>query len=629
MKHYLKHLVCIVLIVTLLRGGQTFAADTNSLTETTLKGINTVINPIIMFFSRVRVLLAIGASKLMSNELIYGSILKLDTYLWTIWNVMKNIANFIMGFMVLFMTLRYLLFLGESPVKLIPKLLLAGILVNMSRFIVGALLDIATIATSGVGGFVNTVFNDSAGLGSQLSTELNSTMNKIPKKSVFVLDAAKNNKQAVIQEPQTQGTSVNDALQLILPKANSISWPLLYMGYSIFRFQDFVYLDGSQASQSSIFINNILKLMMVLMFAVPLLSLFFLNLMRVFYLRIFIAFSPIIFLLKAITKEGKSAYLPGRMNYGEMVSLIFQPVISVAVLSVSLVFLIGISGMMKANDTLNNQNTLDLGGAQISLQGNTSSITYDNNLGKTEIIGGVFKESQTNLGFIGDMILMIFAGFLLRTLTGITFKRSGEIGKKIEKEVQEPLRKLGETAVSAAPILPGGFTFWSVQKAMREIPESIPGIVAKPSNATFDTLNDQMKKALGIVKTFINPRIVGDLNKYLTTTYADKTKYLGGTSAFFSKIGTRNKSIDMLVREDAFAWVISNRFETYKWSKEFRESFLALSPNLKNIERELFEQKLDPWKIKQLLNDTSKTAFKDAISQLLTSPGALKKPTTP
>lgn len=49
---------------------------------------------VIVFLSWIWVILSMLAGKLMTNGLLYGGAFGLDVYLWTIWNAMKNIANF-------------------------------------------------------------------------------------------------------------------------------------------------------------------------------------------------------------------------------------------------------------------------------------------------------------------------------------------------------------------------------------------------------------------------------------------------------------------------------------------------------------------------------------------------------
>lgn len=57
-------------------------------------------------------LLAFLAGKLMSNDFIYGTFIHLDSALFKLWNYMKNISNFILGFLFLFGALKS--FFSES-----------------------------------------------------------------------------------------------------------------------------------------------------------------------------------------------------------------------------------------------------------------------------------------------------------------------------------------------------------------------------------------------------------------------------------------------------------------------------------------------------------------------------------
>lgn len=97
--------------------------------------------------------LAIAGTAL-DNSLIYGSFLHLDAALWNIWNIMKNFANFTLWFVFIFTIVRNLFAwsFGDSkydPVKwardTIVKTLIAGVLVQMSWFVVAALIDLSTI----------------------------------------------------------------------------------------------------------------------------------------------------------------------------------------------------------------------------------------------------------------------------------------------------------------------------------------------------------------------------------------------------------------------------------------------------------------------------------------------------
>lgn len=97
--------------------------------------------------------LAIAGTAL-DNSLIYGSFLHLDAALWNIWNIMKNFANFTLWFIFVFTIVKNLFAwsFGSSssdPMKAakdtIVRTLIAWVLVQMSRFLVAALIDLSTI----------------------------------------------------------------------------------------------------------------------------------------------------------------------------------------------------------------------------------------------------------------------------------------------------------------------------------------------------------------------------------------------------------------------------------------------------------------------------------------------------
>lgn len=69
----------------------TFAADT---TNETIANFQKGLNDFVSLLSRGRVVLAIIAGKLMTNDFVYGAFMHMDIYLRKIRNIMKNFANF-------------------------------------------------------------------------------------------------------------------------------------------------------------------------------------------------------------------------------------------------------------------------------------------------------------------------------------------------------------------------------------------------------------------------------------------------------------------------------------------------------------------------------------------------------
>ena len=92
----------------------------------------------------------------LDNSLVYGTWLHLDAPLWSLWNIMKNIANFALWWLVLFSILKNLLSTvwkwedSWKPLKIIKNTLIAGILIQMSWFLVAAVIDLSTVLTYAV-----------------------------------------------------------------------------------------------------------------------------------------------------------------------------------------------------------------------------------------------------------------------------------------------------------------------------------------------------------------------------------------------------------------------------------------------------------------------------------------------
>ena len=107
------------------------------------------------------------AGAAMDNQLIYGSFMNLDTYLWQIWQIVRNFSNFALWFLFLVSILIYNLSPSENewvqkfkPQKIIVKVLMAGVLINMSRFLVMAMVDVSTILTYSLGGIPLSVMKE-------------------------------------------------------------------------------------------------------------------------------------------------------------------------------------------------------------------------------------------------------------------------------------------------------------------------------------------------------------------------------------------------------------------------------------------------------------------------------------
>jgi len=109
----------------------------------------------------------------LDNGMVYGSYLNLDAPLWMFWNIIKNFANFALGFLVLVSIIKSIFaWFKESditgadwPFGVIKKALVAGILIQMSRFLLAAVIDISTVATYAIWWLPLSVMKESDDIG--------------------------------------------------------------------------------------------------------------------------------------------------------------------------------------------------------------------------------------------------------------------------------------------------------------------------------------------------------------------------------------------------------------------------------------------------------------------------------
>ena len=287
-------------------------------------------------------ILAFLAGKLMSNEFVYGSFIHLDAALFNIWNAMKNIGNFILGFLFLVGILKSFFTKDAFEIKkTLPRFLLAGVLIQMSWFIMGAFVDLANIATAAVGAFPAQFLESSTD---------NLSKNKFMQLAVTV--PTRINVSFKENEDLFTAYTGTQTIENMFGKFNDMSGPLMFLGASIFRFQDYGILNQEITSPKNFSIALFLKVFLLLVFTVPMFVLVVVNLIRIFKLWIRISFSP----LAAIAWSFDDNETPGAVKtigeklgfakLSDVLALIFQPVVMIGALSLVLILSVGIYYVM-------------------------------------------------------------------------------------------------------------------------------------------------------------------------------------------------------------------------------------------------------------------------------------------
>lgn len=338
-----------------------FAADTSE-KPSLVKQAGYLLHVLISILSWVWILLAALAWKLMTNDFVYGSFLHLDKALWDLWNIMKNFANFTLWFLLIFTIVKNLFkwSFGASdgdPIKgakdVIVKTLIAWVLVQMSWFLMAAMLDLSTIATAAVWALPSQFMSSSTSFQTKV-TEMKSKTNK-----KLVVDFSNNwdtvDSSILLNDATTE--DLNKFLDTIMPNPSSLGWSFMFLWASVFNLFE---LSDTSTNESwtydiwdlvlSLWINWFVLLSFSLMLAL----IFVFNLFRVITLWVIIPLMPFVILVTVFLKWKIKVewFIWQALNYENILKLIFKPVYMTLVLSIILIVMVLIRSLAKANGGL-------------------------------------------------------------------------------------------------------------------------------------------------------------------------------------------------------------------------------------------------------------------------------------
>lgn len=153
--------IILLVLISIVASDHVFAQNVNlaasspqteTLTDAFFNTLGGLLNLLYMITLPVLVI----AGKAMDNSMIYGEFMNLDRPLRMLWNLSRTFANFSIGWMMLRNIIKYIFSDrdGKSP-KFLKDFIFksVGIVlgINFSWFIIGALVDLSTIATYSLG----------------------------------------------------------------------------------------------------------------------------------------------------------------------------------------------------------------------------------------------------------------------------------------------------------------------------------------------------------------------------------------------------------------------------------------------------------------------------------------------
>jgi len=400
-----------------------------------------------LFFSLIDLIWAIWyifpilASKLMTNDLLYWTSLHFDVVLWNIWNFARSMANFVVGFMFIYFVFKYLISFWEKDGWIIktnlPKLAIASIVINMSWFLMAVLIDFSTILIVWVGSLPAVFWNN-----------LNSQEINIKKTINFNLVPCKPKSDCKRFSYSPKWDTINKSIKDLQTYETMISGPLFFIGSNI------LWINGESVEKTlnnaydhdkKAFRNNweamkaFIQLWIYLLFLIPIIILIVINIIRVFWIWLYIAFSPLIFLdnifgWKVWWKTNKA------FAFKNMIWLIFQPVLVILSFSIAIIMIVWIYDWLQ---TMGNKDNSEKVKKIFLLDEKASS-------GLVKIEFWTSQDPNTSnfiWWFFGYLITSLLVVIILWTLIKISFQAS-----EVTKWVADKMFGFAEDLAKTVPI---------------------------------------------------------------------------------------------------------------------------------------------------------------------------------
>ena len=431
-KKNIKIFVSLFIVLWFFFGCSFAQSSSVASTMSPVQKISYLIHVFISIMSWGRVVLATLAGKLMTNTFVYGTFLNLDKALWDLWNVMKNFANFILWFVLVFSILKNVISVPKNnsdplknSMKTVWKVMIAGVLVQMSWFLFWALLDISTIAASAIGSLPSQFMGSNAG--SEFQRNMTNLLTNANKKVVVDFSSGTNLIDSVGMD-SIGVDDVNKILDTVTPSSESMVWPLIFLWASVFNLYDLT--DSSKYSSNSddwwdLFLQLWINWFVMFAFSLMLALMFIFNLFRVITLWIVIPLLPLIVVISVFNKDWKSLKLENFLwevtNIGNIIKLVFKPVYIILVLDIVLIVMVMAKTLVDRNGgelDLQEQNN-------ITVESEKTWSIYTSSLDVANIakINMTMKESLVDIFiYILGLVLMVFLmKSCITSKTGIKF----------------------------------------------------------------------------------------------------------------------------------------------------------------------------------------------------------------
>jgi len=437
-------LLLIAWVIIFLMPDLSFASE-----ESTMKGTFEIFDLVLRFLSWVRVVPAMLAGELMSNDLVFGSKFNMEVYLWRIWTTMRGLANFVIGGLFLYYILMQIFksiswtSVSEFMNKLL-KLFLAAILVNASFFMMRALVDLSIVSTAAVSSLPNNV----------IASRRNTLKDKIPVVKKNCIENGASDQTSINCDKEETKTVW---LDFILPQADTMAGPILFMWIGMMDLLSANAVPLSIKSRENLALASAAKVIMIILFTIPVFVLMIINMLRIALIRLWTIFSPFI-ILDLVLTGWKTAWDKLRYNgLGDILWLIFLPVVVVGAFAVGFILMLWLMSVIKWWEEYVARSVSNI---QITDNPATLAVPHVVNIG---VEWSLFQKTAfRTLWFFGEALMVFFCMAILRWVIRVSFWTNSAA-----KKWSEWMFGMAGNMVKAVPIVP--FAWWmsisSIQQA--------------------------------------------------------------------------------------------------------------------------------------------------------------------
>ena len=361
LSQYLKLWIIIVMVIV-FSSYPTFAEECSWDAKETLDMLNTFITNLWRFCSWIWIILWNIAGVLMTNVMVYWEFMHLDNFLWKIWQLTRSIANYALWFLFIYSIFKYIFFkLDKPPMDQIKNILVASVLVQASWFLVMVLVDLSTIALATVSSFPAQVLSDNSTLMQTMKGEMvwSRILND---KKIVVINAFSDeylkwdNDSWYSIEKWGDDSSVDPekkTVDAMMPSANNLWWPFIYLWATAFEPYKNRQIPESAdcvGATEKVITNFLFDAWTTILYSLALILFIVLLVMRLVYLWIFIAISPIVILL-SVVKVIKINKNDDILSLSKAVWLIFKPVVFALWMSLMFLVVIVFQGVLNKSIT--------------------------------------------------------------------------------------------------------------------------------------------------------------------------------------------------------------------------------------------------------------------------------------